>query len=418
MSGSNAATVKRWFPALAKPHVRLYLFGQTVSMLGSWVLDISLSLMAWRLTASPALVGVLNFLLYAPGIVVTPLFSSRLTASNARRSTMMVLAAALLVALALCALMALDRLTFPAILVLAALRGVLNGMEVPSRQMLLACSIEDRSRMVSAMALNVVAFHGARMCGPAIAAALFASFGALWGFAFAAAALAVMVGCVWRMPRTPAAVPVVSAPGRAGLRGALDFVRGDRFSRLFLPVTICLGLFAGAFQTLVPVLADHVFGDTARWSAAFFTAVGVGGLLAALLLSTHHMQWALRRMMVAVPWAVALALAGIGTSHAPLPTLLCFAALGFGMAFVGTCTNAVLHERVPPEARGGIIALFLMSFVGAIPLSQLLSGMLAQWLSVQVTFFVLAAALFAGLLMLFVPRWFERGRIELNAEKV
>ncbi|MDO8704401.1 MAG: MFS transporter [Sulfuricaulis sp.] len=418
MSAASSAARPPWFPALVEPHVRLYLFGQTVSMLGSWVLDITLSLLVWQLTKSPALLGLLNFLIYVPGIVVTPLFSAQLTAVNARRRTLWVLTAALLVALTLTVLMALNWLTMPVILVLAALRGVLNGMEVPSRQMLLASSVKEPERIASAVALSTVSFHAARMCGPAIAGVFFGTAGALWGFGLAVAALLVMLGCVWYLPRTPAPRPAAASVGRGGLAGALDFVRGDRFSRLFLPVTICVGLFAGAYQTLVPVLADRVFGDTAHWTAGFFAAVGLGGLAAALLLSTHLMPAALRRLLVVVPWFIALAFLGIGLSRQPWLVLLCFGMVGFGMSFVGTCTNAEMQQRVPSEVRGGLIALFLMSFVGAIPISQLLAGLLAQSLTVQGSFLVLAVVLFVGLLLLFMPRWWALGRLELNAEKI
>lgn len=418
MSVPATGTALLWFPALAERHVRLYMFGQTVSMLGTWVIDITLSLLAWQLTKSPALLGLLNFLLYVPGIVVTPLFSSRLTAANARRRTLSALAAMLCMALVLTGLMALNWLTVPVILVLAFARGILSGMELPSRQMLLTCSIAEPSRMASAVALNTVAFHAARMCGPAIAGALFGTVGPLWAFAFASVALVVMLGCVWHLPIDPTSAVNADSHGRGGVAGAIDFVRGDTFSRLFLPVTICIALFAGASQTLVPVLADRVFGDTARWTAVFFAAIGTGGLTAALLLSTRHMPWALGRFQVALPWLIALALIGLGLSRQLPLVLLCFATLGFGMAFVSTCTNAVMLQRVPAEARGGLIALFLMSFIGAIPISQLLAGLLAQWLSVQVACLVLAAVLLTGLLLLFVPRWWGLGRLELDGQRI
>jgi MFS family permease len=194
-------------------------------------------------------------------------------------------------------------------------------------------------------------------------------------------------------------------------------VRGDRLGRLFVPVLLCIALFAGAYQTLVPVLADRVFGDTNHWTAVFFSAAGAGGLSAAVLLSSTHMAWALRRLQVVIPWLTGCGVAGLGLVRQPWLAVACFGLIGFGMAFVSTSTTATLHQRVPAEARGGLIALLLMSFVGAIPVAQLLGGFLAQWLSVQVGFAVLAAALFACLSLLFVPRWWALGRIELNPDR-
>src|SRR5690606_21492445 len=111
-----ASALPRRFPALAERPVRLYLTVQVASALGSWVLDITLNLLAWQLSASPAWLGVLNFLIYGPALVVTPLFSSRLTAANARRLTLLILAGALVVAALLAVLMGMGRLTMPLII--------------------------------------------------------------------------------------------------------------------------------------------------------------------------------------------------------------------------------------------------------------------------------------------------------------
>ncbi|HEY4066164.1 MAG TPA: hypothetical protein VGM74_04650, partial [Burkholderiaceae bacterium] len=208
------------------------------------------------------------------------------------------------------------------------------------------------------------------------------------------------------------------AAGRGGLRGAIDFARGDRYARLFLPVTVGMGALAGGYQTLVPVLADRVFGDTAWWTSWFFGATGAGALAGALLLSTGAAGMTLRRMPVPLPWLVMLALFGLGQSTAALPTLLCFAVIGFGMTLSVTSTSAVLHRRVPPQARNGLIALLLVGFNGMLPLSQLMAGQLAEHWGVARSFQLMGAALAVVLLLLFVPRWVSLRRIEFDAERI
>lgn len=410
---------KAWFPGLAEPQVRRYLLGQVLSMLGTWTLDITLNLLVWQLTGSPATLGLLNFLLYGPAVLVTPLLSARLTAANARRITLRVLGAALALALALAAAAALQGLTLPLLMAAAVLRGVLGGMEVPSRQMLLMNICADPSRLGNVVAMNTVAFLLARSAGPGLAGLMFVPLGPLAAFLLAALTLAFMLRCVLRLQVVPAASASGADPmARGGLRGAWAFVRGDPFGSLFLPMAACVAFCVGAYQTLVPVLADRVFGDVARWTGWFYAAAGGGALVAALLLSSRHMDALLRRLLMVVPWCGVVALAVLAVSRQPLPTLLSFAALGFCTSFIGTGTNATLQRRVPPQARGGFIALFLLAFTGTMPLSQLAAGALAQWLSVGATFALLAAALTVALLALCWPRWRRLGRLELDVAKL
>jgi predicted MFS family arabinose efflux permease len=173
-----------------------------------------------------------------------------------------------------------------------------------------------------------------------------------------------------------------------------------------------------AYQTLIPVLAAQVYGDAARWTGRFFAAAGCGALVAALLLSSRHLEPLVRRLLLVVPWSGAIALAVLGAATQPAVALACFGVLGFCTSFVGTGTNAMLHRRVPPEARGGLIGLFLLAFNGAMPIGQLAAGTVASRLSVPETFYLLAALLAAGLLVLCSRRWRALGRLELDPFKV
>ena len=406
------------FPALAERQVRLYLVGQFVSMLGSWVLDITLNLLVWQATHSPAMLGALNALLYGPSVLVTPLLGTRLTAGNARRITLTVLVAALGVALLLLGAALVHGLPLALLLCAALLRGILGGMEVPSRQMLLMNISTDAEQRSSAIALNTVAFLLARTLGPGLAAVMFEPLGPAWGFALAALATVFMLTCVARLR----AQPVVSGSAPAGRGGAMGqawaFVRTDRLGTLLLPMSACVALCVSAYQTLIPVLASRVFGDAPRWTGRFFAAAGIGALVAAVLLSSRHLDPVVRRLLLIVPWTGAIALAVLGATAHPALALASFAVLGFCTSFVGTATNTLLHRRIPPEARGGLIGLFLLAFNGAMPLGQLLAGTVAGRWSAAAALFLLSALLFAALLLLCGCRWRELGRVELDVFKV
>jgi MFS family permease len=226
---TSSIALERWFPALAAHNIRVYMLGQAVSILGTWVLDITLNLALWEYTRSPGLLGTLNFVLYMPGLLVTPLFSTRLSAANVRRRTLEVLVGGLLVAVLLALCSATGWLTSSTLIALAVARGVLNGMEQPSRQMLLATSV-PLELIGNAVALNTTLYQCARMVGPALAALMYTHAGPTWGFAFSAAAIAAMLASVLRVhpPEAAAAVHPAPAGHRRPAPGAADVVRRAR----------------------------------------------------------------------------------------------------------------------------------------------------------------------------------------------
>jgi predicted MFS family arabinose efflux permease len=409
----------RLFPALAEPLVRRYFIGQSISVLGSWIQNITLNLLCWQLTGSPALLGVINFVLFGPSVLVTPIVGPRVQPGNARRLTLLAVGGSLLVTMALVALSASGAITVALMVGLALAKGLLGALEGPARQVLLTTAVTDPTRIANAVAMNTVAYNAARMIGPAIAAAVFATLGATAAFAMTALALAVMLVSVLRLPIAAGTGIETDAPAQhASLRSAIAYVRNDRLARLFLPVSTCLALLGSSYQTLVPVLADHVYGSANTWTGLFFAAAGAGSTAAALLLSSRFLFAASRRLQVVTPWTVVVALAGLGTTGTPAIAMLCFAVLGFSLTFTGPGTNAKLQQNAPPGLRGALVGLYAMSFVGAIPLGNLMIGSLAQWLSVKGSFLAMSGVLAVLLGILFVPRWIARGRIVFDADEI
>ncbi|MDO8704420.1 MAG: MFS transporter [Sulfuricaulis sp.] len=415
---ATARVLARWFPVLREPAARLYLTGQMVAVNGSWIQDITLNLLVWQLTGSPALLGAINFLLFGPVVVVAPLLGPRLGAHNARRVTLRILWSTLALAITLTTLAATDALSMPLITALALMRGVLTGMEMPARHMLLTTSIRKKTRIANALAANVVTFNLARMIGPAIAAALFATVGAPLSFLLGAATLVFMIFCVNALPLPATSHNPADAGMRPGIRSAAAYVRADRQASVFLPTVTLVGLFFGGYQTLVPALAEHVYGNAATWTGLLFGAAGAGSLCAGIVLMSSYMPIACRRWQVGMPWVVVLALLGLGLTTQPGTALACFYALGFGFTFTAAGFNSKLQQNAPPELRGALVGLYSMCLMGAMPIGHLLAGALAQWLSARQSLLVQAVLLALGICAVFMPRWIALGRIEFDADRI
>ncbi len=378
------------FPVLQEPMTRRYLMGQSASIVGLWTQNVTLNLLMWQLSHSPWLLGVLNFLLYCPSLIVPLLFGSRLTPARVKGIMLRILCLSMLVSSLLLISVLFHFISPPFILLMAAIAGCVASMELPTRQLLLTSSLQDKSLLYNAVATNTMVFNLGRMFGPVIAAWSFDHYGAAAGFGVSLCGLVTMLLAV----RSMRVVESGAAARRAGgMRNALSYVRHDRFAMRFLPMLAMLGIFAGSYQSLIPVLAANGFHDTTRFTGWFFTSAGVGSLLAALLISARVSHQRLVRRLHIAPWTAVIALGGIAFSSLPLVTCSGFLLLGLSLTFFSTMINSTLQHDSPPELRGGVVGLYSMCFQGTMPLGNLLVGMLASVGTVSLTFLLMAIML-------------------------
>jgi len=269
----SPGALARLFPALADASLRRYLSGQVASVLGSWTQNVTLNLLVYHLSGSAAILALLNFLLYGPQLVVAPIAGSRIHSDNAKRVTIFVLMTSMLLTCSLYLLSLFDVLGVKLILAHALAIGISSAVETPARQVLLLTSLKDVSYMSNAVAMNTMVYNVGRMVGPTIAGFVYPTLGPRTSFVIYAMALCLMALCVNSM-RT--AAPMKSSRGDSGLREAVGYVLSDAFSARYLPILACIGLFAGSYQTLVPLLADHAYQDAARYTGIFFACAGAG----------------------------------------------------------------------------------------------------------------------------------------------
>ncbi|WP_175798114.1 MFS transporter [Burkholderia ambifaria] len=399
--------VSRLFPALVEASLRRYLSGQVASVLGSWTQNVTLNLLVYHLSGSAAILALLNFLLYGPQLLVAPIAGSRISAANAKRATLCVLAASLVLTASLFTLSLLGVLGVKLILMHALAIGVSSAVETPARQVLLLTSLEDPAHTSNAVAMNTMVYNVGRMVGPTIAGFVYPTLGARTSFVIYAVALCFMATCVRSIRTASAARP---ARADSGLRDAVGYVMSDAFSARYLPILACIGLFAGSYQTLVPLLADQGFHDAARFTGVFFACAGAGSLSAAILLSSAIGTLASRRFIAWAPWTAVGALALLAVTSEAAATVPAFYALGFSLTFAATSTNATIQRQCPEHVRGGLVGMYGMAYNGTMPFGYLLVGTASEALGVRHTFAAMAVVLASGVIAVIAWQRFTNQR--------
>ena len=367
-----------------------YFVGNALSASGTWFQNLAASLLVYRLTHSPFLLGVLNFAQFVPVLALAPWAGGAADRFDRRRLLLVTQSVAVALSAALGAL-AFAGLASVAVVILFALGlGVVSAFSAPAQQALVA-SLVPASDLASAIALNSMTFNIARAAGPALAAATVAALGIPAAFLVNAGSYLVFVGCLLLVRPSPQ-----RRVRGARLRESLALLRREpRLLWLLFVVTVA-GFGSDPVNTEAPAFA-HAFGHSDTFAGLIIGAFGAGAVAAALVLAGR--EGSPRRTV----WTLTL-LGGAVVAFSLSPSLpLGFAfllAAGFGYLASNTRATTQLQLGVDETLRGRIMALWSIAFLGLRPLASLADGAVAGAFGVRAAGVALALpALVAALLI-------------------
>ena len=390
------------FRALQSRNYRLFFVGQTLSLIGTWMQSVAMGWLVYRITGSELLLGTVTFAQQIPMFVVSPFAGVAAERVDRRRLLILTQSLQAMQAVVLAMLVFAHRETVGELVALSIFMGVVNAFDVPGRQAFVIQMVSDREHLANAIALNSTQFNIARLIGPAIAGFTIKFTGE--GVCFlinAVSFLAVIIGLTMiRVDHKPA-----PTEGRNML---VDLQEGARYVARHPPIRSLLILLAvasfvsGSYQVLLPVYAKTVYHGDATTLGFMYAAVGMGALVAAIMLASRRSVVGLGRWIVAASaiFSVALALFGLTTSM--VPGILVLTLVGFGaMKHMGS-TNTMIQTLVDDRMRGRVMAFYAMSFVGTMPIGSLITGALSPRIGPQLTM------LGAGVIGLAASIWFMR----------
>ncbi len=365
------------FRSLAHRNFRLYFAGQGVSILGSWLQQVALSWLVYRLTGSAALLGITAFTAMIPQLVVGPIAGAWIDRHDRRRLLMLIELALSLQGLTL-ALLTWTGLIGPALIVaMSLLLGLLNAVETPLRQSLLNELVAGRREdLGNAIALNAMLYNIGRFVGPPLAGFLVGATSEEFCFAANAVSFMALVFALatMRIEAGARARGSVAAVFREGLRYAL----GSYPIRTLLALLAISNFTAACYAVLLPVLARKVFHGDATTLGWLWGAAGCGSLLSTLLLASRRSLAATANAALAGALISTAALLVVAASPGLATTLAAMGALGFGMVVTNVGSNAVLQGLAPETLRGRIISLFTAVRFGLDALGGLVAGLVAE----------------------------------------
>ena len=387
-------------PAFVKPRFRLFAAGQALSVIGSWIQQVALAWLVYRISGSVFLLGLTGFLLQIPHLFIAPV-AGFVIDRLPRARLLIAINAALAVLAALLAALALsgvDRIE--PYLALAVLIGIANACEAPARQTIIGAIVEDRALLPSAIGFNSVLFNTGRMIGPAIAGGLLTRYSEGVCFAINAVSFVGIIGALiaMRLPDDGPARKAASAGGLA-IRDTLGRLAQIPVARYILPSASAVAFAALPLNQLMPSIAVSFFSGDAGMVGLLLSASGVGAVSAALLLAMqrgHRLQFTLVQI---APIAAGAALMGFSQSRTLWLSLPLLSIVGAFVLTTSVSTNTLLQQSVDDDWRGRVIGLYFTFFLGMAPLGNLTAGWLATHFGLGSTLFLNGALItLAGLL--------------------
>jgi MFS family permease len=398
--------------ALASPNFRRYFFANAVSTLGMWAQQVALAWLAYRITGSASMLGLVAFLARSPQLFAGP-FAGVMIDRFERRRMMIAVQLGLAAQAGLLALLTATGEIKPwHLIVLALAYGLLESIDVPLRQSLTPQLLNDRASISNAIALNATMFHSTRFLGPPIAGALLNVTSEAWCFlanGLTYLLMAVVLASLQVAPVQQAASNMVSA-----LKEGFDYARQHMPIWAVLASVAALNVTAAGFVVLLPVFAKDIFHGRADTLGLLLGAAGAGALASAVLIATMKQSENLVRLLPIAWVSGVIGMAGLALpAHFAVALGSVFVA-GFAVTLHNVAANALIQTLVPDALRGRLVAIFYALRLGLDSFGGLVAGLVATALGAPPTLAIQAAAL--AILALWLATLYSRLRNGVAAE--
>jgi len=384
------------FRALRNRNYRLFYFGQTISLSGTWMQTIAQAWLVLQLTDSKVALGTVTMLQFLP-ITIFVLFAGVIADRVPKRNFIVVTQSlAMAQALTLAALVWSGQVQLWHVYVLAAVLGLANAFEQPTRQAFVV-EMVGKDDLMNAVALNSGMFNGARLIGPAIGGFVIATVGLKVAFLLNGVSFLPVIGGLLLMRTSDLYIAdrKVAGPVNAlgELREGLAYAFRTPPALLIVILIAIVGTFGYNFTVVLPLIDRYVLGRGSVGLGFMTAAVGLGALISALMLASRRR--AARSTLFLGGAAFGLLLGAVAASQWLPVTLSFLLLLGVANTAFAATANTSLQLSTPDHLRGRVMALYMLLFAGSTPIGGYLTGFMAERLGVQT-----AVGIEAGLVLL------------------
>jgi len=360
----------------------VYWAGGVASNIGTWLQNVTASVVILDLTHRPIMVGVLNVATFAPVFALSMLGGMLSDRFDRRIVVVATHGFSMVVAAVVTALSFAGALDAASLIVLATLLGCSYAAAKPALAALLPALVK-RDEIAHATAVNTLQFNIGQVAGSALSALVLAVGSPSIAFTLNTLSFAGPMLSMIALRK----VPMPALAGKGNLRGSgragLLLVFG---SRTMLSVLIAVALANApveALRTTAPEIADKLPGLSSSSAGVLVTSYAAGATVGLLGFGWLSRRIRPHRLLIAAFLLQACGLAGIATATLLVPATISAIPIGFGFALNIPVLSATLQVLSPEDFRGRVMSMFSTVHLGLRPLFSLTAGALATVINVR-----------------------------------
>lgn len=400
--GKISTTLSTTFSSLKYKNFRNFWIGQWISLTGTWMQRTAQVWLVYTLTRSPLLVGILGVYQFLPMMLFTLFAGVFVDRFPKKKILLLTQTVFMLQAFILTALTYFHVVQYWHVLILSALFGLTQTLDMPARQSFFI-EMVGRKDVMNAVSLNSTIVNLAKIVGPAISGIVIVKFGPVFCFFLDGLSyIAVLWGIL--LIHTPDLV--VQRNHRHMLqeiKEGIQYIRKDRTltNNVLIMAVVCT--FAMNNDVVIPVFAKTALQKGAYAYTTLMSAAGVGSLCGALIMATISKKGVKEGLLF---------FDGLGTAILQMITaftrqywvcILLVAAIGWmNLTFINTA-NSIFQLKSSDEYRGRVMSVYSFLNQGSTPIGNFYAGtVMEHWgggmgfLACGLTTFLLMIPVLAG----------------------
>jgi MFS family permease len=378
--GLFSSYLRRTFVSFKNPVYRLYY----LSMVGHWssmnMQMMARNLLVYRITDSPAILGVLALANAIPMILVTlpgGVIADRIqkkTVIQIGQATSAVISLAVTITLFAGYLSPEHPGSWWVLVVAGALQGAVLGFIMPSRSAIIS-EIVGPEHLMNAISMNNLGMNVFRILSPALAGFLVDVFDFWVVYAIMTAMIVMSFVCILFVPHT--SNPTVQ--GGNSLDDVLEgwrYIRGEKTILIVLVFTATATILGAPYTQLLPIFTEDILKISATGLGVLMMVSGIGAMIGSFILAALPNRG---RGKIMLAYGLVMAAALVGFSFSKYLSLSLFLSIFIGLGSSGQMAlgNSLVQYYTEASYRGRVMSFFMLGF-GFSSLGAFFAGILAE----------------------------------------